>query len=120
MNEKRKYEINEEISTIEIQKKKIKFRNYQPKEILLENKIKEEEKKVERTRNENIIQKELKRYQKEELNFIPRNFNFDIKNILEKRIKKLNKRTQKIIIDLLREKLANLSDSEESENEKNS
>lgn len=67
--------------------------------------------------NENIIKKELKKYQKEELNIIPRNLNWDIKKLLENKINKLNKRTQKAIVDILREKLTNMSESESDEEE---
>jgi coiled-coil domain-containing protein 12 len=44
------------------------------------------------------------------LNILPRNNNWDVKKLLEPKLEKLKKRTQKAIVDFLREKLANMSE----------
>jgi coiled-coil domain-containing protein 12 len=69
------------------------------------------------SQQENFIKKELRKYQDEELNILPRNNNWDVKKLLEPKLEKLKKRTQKAIVDFLREKLANMSEGSDEEEE---
>lgn len=69
------------------------------------------------SQQENVIKKELRKYQNQELNILPRNNNWDVKKLLEPKLDKLKKRTQKAIVDFLREKLANMSEEEGSDDE---
>ena len=103
-------------------KKKIKFRNYQPRDVSLAKKQKGEEddavaveadakdmEKVPETIQEkpvDIIQAELEQCSTSELNILPKNNNWDLKQILAPKMERLQKRTQRAIVDILREKLA--------------
>lgn len=61
-----------------------------------------------------IIKNELRQYEEEEeLNILPKNNNWDLKKQLEPKIEKLQRRTQRAIVDILREKIAEEEDSEE-------
>jgi hypothetical protein len=60
---------------------------------------------------DNPIKKELRQYNTEVLNILPRSNNWDVKKILEPKLEKLKRRTQRAIVDFLREKLDNASDS---------
>ena len=60
-----------------------------------------------------IIKNELRQYaEEEELNILPKNNNWDLKKQLEPKFDKLRRRTQRAIVDLLREKLAEEGDSD--------
>lgn len=115
-------------------KKKIKFRNYQPRDVSLAKKQREEGddavaaeadiKKVEdvpETTQEkpvDIIQAELEQCSTTELNILPKNNNWDLKQLLAPKMERLQKRTQRAIVDILREKLAtegNTDSGEESD-----
>lgn len=52
-----------------------------------------------------VIKKELAQHTEEELNIIPKKPNWDLKCQVEDRIQKLKRRTQRAIVDILREKL---------------
>mmetsp|Transcript_1874 Transcript_1874/g.2982 ORF Transcript_1874/g.2982 Transcript_1874/m.2982 type:complete len:144 (+) Transcript_1874:165-596(+) len=114
--------------------KRIKFRNYQPRDHSL---IKAAEASSEvqpsatsqsaETDNEpavpegsgtdNPIKKELRQFNSEELNILPKSNNWDIKKFLEPKQEKLRRRTQRAIVDFLREKLNSVTDSESSDEE---
>ncbi len=95
--------------------KKIKFRNYQPKI------SKPEEKLAAPTLNEetppavaieqkvlgplDIIKQELNNGASKDTNIIPRKANWDLKNQVASKLQKLRKRTQRAIVDILKEKL---------------
>jgi coiled-coil domain-containing protein 12 len=65
-----------------------------------------------------IIKNELRQFQdEEELNILPKNNNWDLKKQLEPKLEKLRRRTQRAIVDILREKMAEESESEEDEGE---
>ena len=53
-----------------------------------------------------VIKKELALHTEEELNIIPKKPNWDLKCQVEDRIQKLKRKTQRAIVDILREKLA--------------
>jgi coiled-coil domain-containing protein 12 len=100
--------------------KKIKFRNYQPYDGALK-KIKAaaeaagKENGTDSTVSEvvapvsketDVIKLELLKYRDEELNIMPKKPNWDLKSQIEGKLNKLKKRTQKAIVEILREKLA--------------
>ena len=58
----------------------------------------------------NIIKRELALLKSEEINIVPKKSNYDLKGQVEKRLSKLKKRTQKAIVEILREKLAAQND----------
>lgn len=61
-----------------------------------------------------IIKNELRQFEEEEeLNILPKNNNWDLKKQLEPKIEKLLRRTQRAIVDILREKIAEEEDSED-------
>ena len=53
-----------------------------------------------------VIKQELALHTDEDLNIVPKKPNWDLKSQVEDRIQKLKRRTQRAIVDLLREKLA--------------
>ena len=54
------------------------------------------------------IKRELLDYQdQDEINIIPKKANWDLKNMVAKKIEKLNRRTQLAIVEMLREKMKN-------------
>ena len=53
-----------------------------------------------------VIKQELALHTDEDLNIVPKKPNWDLKSQVEDRIQKLNRRTQRAVVDLLREKLA--------------
>eukprot|EP00752_Nemacystus_decipiens_P003382 g3129.t1 len=72
-----------------------------------------------------LIQQELKRQKEtqdeEELNIAPKKANWDLKRDVEKKLEKLNRRTQRAIVEIIRERMAeeaaNASSSEEEGSE---
>ena len=64
-----------------------------------------------------IIKRELAQYNEEELNIVPKKANWDLKSQIEGRMNKLKRKTQRAIVDILREKLAEKSDDEDDNNE---
>lgn len=68
---------------------------------------------------EDAIQRELRRHEEEhgnggQLNVAPRKPNWDLKRAVSKKVAKLNRLTQKAIVELLREKLAQEAEEESS------
>jgi coiled-coil domain-containing protein 12 len=53
-----------------------------------------------------IIKQELERNKNDELNIVPKKPNWDLKSQVETRLEKLKRKTQKVIVEILREKLA--------------
>ena len=53
-----------------------------------------------------LIKLELQKFQGEELNIMPKKPNWDLKVQVEGKLEKLKNRTQKAIVEILREKLA--------------
>lgn len=114
-------------------KSKIKFRNYQPRDVSLVKKQKSEEEtavvaenteaekpETDKQKPVDVILAELEECATTELNILPKNNNWDLKQILAPKMEKLQKRTQRAIVDILREKLAaegGTDSDEESENE---
>mmetsp|Transcript_22752 Transcript_22752/g.31187 ORF Transcript_22752/g.31187 Transcript_22752/m.31187 type:complete len:142 (+) Transcript_22752:24-449(+) len=101
--------------------KSIKFRNYKPYDSSLITKVaefdknpKEENKSIIVT---DIIKEELSNMNKDdELNIVPKKLNWDLKSQVSSKIARLEKRTQRAIVEILREKLtteaANETDNE--------
>jgi len=96
--------------------KKIKFRNYNP----YDKKLKQDEEKVAKEEEKgeiaaqtvpqtatSIIKQELESLKSEELNIVPKKPNHDLKNMVQARLDKLKRRTQKAIVEILREKIMN-------------
>lgn len=106
---------NEEQSE-ESSEKKIKFRNYQPYDKTLKGGDKKEASKENTSEpivaessvpvETNIIKLELQKFQGDELNIMPKKPNWDLKVQVEGKLEKLKNRTQKAIVEILREKLA--------------
>lgn len=101
----------------------IKFKNYKPydnKLIVKEKKdlTTETEKEQEEIKREelDIIKRELAQHNDEELNIVPKKPNWDLKCQIEDRMNKLKRKTQRAIVDILREKLAEASDDENEDN----
>ena len=98
--------------------KKIKFRNYQPYDSSLKKPAKTESAKENTTITEinvpvppelvetDVIKQELEKFQDSELNIMPKKPNWDLKVQVEGKLLKLKNRTQKAIVEILREKLA--------------
>ena len=108
-----------------VEKDAIKFKNYKPYDsslavqepakisALVENEDMTEKKKEET----DIIKRELAQYNDEELNIVPKKANWDLKSQIEDRMNKLKRKTQRAIVDILREKLAENSDDDANVNE---
>ena len=65
------------------------------------------------TNDNDIIKKELRQFSEDdELNILPKSNNWDLKKQLEPKLEKLRRRTQRAIVDILREKIANEVDSD--------
>jgi len=100
----------------EVAEKKLKFRNYQPYDTSLKKLVKETEVKENSSVNlatpvdgrveMDVIKLELQKFQDEELNIMPKKPNWDLKVQVEGKLEKLKNRTQKAIVEILREKLA--------------
>lgn len=54
-----------------------------------------------------IIQKELEVFTDEQRNIVPKKVNWDLKEQVSEKIEKLKRRTQRSIVEILREKLDN-------------
>lgn len=52
-----------------------------------------------------VIKRELEQFKTEELNVVPKKPNWDLKAQVEGRLEKLKRRTQRAIVDMLRDKL---------------
>lgn len=101
----------------------IRFRNYKPYDSSLV--VKEDEPlsniskdiveaPVASKRDEtDVIKKELAQYNEEELNIVPKKANWDLKCQIEGKLIKLKRKTQRAIVDIMREKLAEKSDDED-------
>jgi coiled-coil domain-containing protein 12 len=110
----------------EHQEKKIKFRNYQPYDNSLKKAAMEAE-QVDKAVSTvaatellvgshaevDAIKKELQQFQDNELNIMPKKPNWDLKVQVEGKLQKLKNRTQKAIVEILREKLAAEAQEEE-------
>lgn len=101
--------------TEEVAEKKLKFRNYQPYDNQLKKLVKETDAKENNSSNAvlsegpvetDLIKLELQKFQGEELNIMPKKPNWDLKVQVEGKLEKLKNRTQKAIVEILREKLA--------------
>ena len=104
----------------------IRFKNYKPYDSSLVVKVVEKSSEivenndapVESKKEEtDIIKRELAQYNEEELNIVPKKANWDLKSQIEGRMNKLKRKTQRAIVDILREKLAEKSDDEDDNNE---
>jgi coiled-coil domain-containing protein 12 len=118
-------------STATNTQRKLKFRNYrpndsslgisevktdegindvktnEPKQTLEEKEIHNEvQSKAKYYETVDILKEELSRLEAmEEVNIAPRKANWDLKQQIEKKMEKLNRRTQRAIVDILREKM---------------
>ena len=102
--------------------KKIKLRNYTPKDASIGAKEeKENEKEGEKggdaavvsssiPANGDFIKSELAQLQMEEINIVPKHPNFDLKQGIQQRLDKLKRRTQRSIVEMLRAKIASTSE----------
>lgn len=104
----------------------IRFRNYKPYDSSLTVKeqevgtivVKDTEVIAKTSRDEtDVIKLELAQYNEEELNIVPKKANWDLKSQIEGRLNKLKRKTQRAIVDILREKLAERSDGEDDVDE---
>lgn len=92
------------------------FRNYKPYDTKLKKYIVQPDDSVNQPKvlsddmgkpiEMDVIMRELTNLKSEEINIVPKKNNYDLKSQVEKRLLKLKKRTQKVIIEILREKLS--------------
>ena len=82
----------------------LKFRNYQPYDTSL---VREEVGEIAEVKKggEDVIKHELAQIQSEEVNIAPRKANLDLKSQVAGNLDKLKRRTQRAIVDILRERL---------------
>ena len=62
-----------------------------------------------------LIKIELAQYNEEELNVVPKKANWDLKSQIDEKLNRLKRKTQRAIVDILREKLAERSDDEDND-----
>jgi len=62
--------------------------------------------------SEEIIKEELAALASDEINLAPKKINWDLKKQIESKLDKLKRRTQRAVVDLLRERLASQTDDE--------
>lgn len=106
--------------------KKPKFRNYQPFDKKLAsidtstpptvtaNTIEDSRKKNENVeiddsgpaKKRSLLEEELDKVKSDEINLVPKKINADLKQQIAPKLEKLKRRTQKAIVDILREKLS--------------
>jgi coiled-coil domain-containing protein 12 len=100
----------------------IRFRNYKPydsslvvkEDELVSDVTKDLEAPAATRRDEtDVIKQELAQYNEEELNIVPKKANWDLKCQIEGKLIKLKRKTQRAIVDIMREKLAEKSDDED-------
>jgi coiled-coil domain-containing protein 12 len=96
----------------------IKFRNYVPQDSALQHQKKKSRPNDEQSDNaggnpdqpkpepDDIIAKELQLLKSEEINIVPKKANWDLKNQVSSKLEKLKRRTQRSIVEILREKIA--------------
>jgi coiled-coil domain-containing protein 12 len=60
-----------------------------------------------------LLKAELEKLESEELNIVPKHPNWDLKQGISSKLDKLRKRTQKAIVEILRQKLADQNEYEE-------
>ena len=107
------------------EKDAIRFKNYKPYDSSLvvqeprkTNTVVEKEEVSENKKEElDVIKRELAQYNDEELNIVPKKANWDLKSQIEERMTKLKRKTQRAIVDILREKLAENGDDDADGNE---
>lgn len=102
----------------------IRFKNYKPYDssLTVKGPVASEESQnstevtTSATRPEtDIIKIELAQYNEEELNVVPKKANWDLKSQIDEKLNRLKRKTQRAIVDILREKLAERSDDEEND-----
>lgn len=102
----------------------IRFRNYKPydsslvvkEDELLSNTTKDIKAPVATRKDEtDVIKRELAQYNEEELNIVPKKANWDLKCQIEGKLLKLKRKTQRAIVDIMREKLAEKSDDDDDD-----
>jgi len=64
---------------------------------------------------EDIIKVELDALKSDELHIVPKKQNQDLKNMVASRLEKLKRRTQRAIVDILREKMTSEEDSSDDD-----
>lgn len=105
----------------ETERKKLIFRNYQPYDSSLLKISRNVESLVDKNLavkpNDDVIKAELENITKDdELNIVPKKLNWDLKSQVAPKIEKLNRRTQRAIVEILQKKLAeNETDIESDE-----
>lgn len=101
--------------------KRFKFRNYQPRDnqfaaapskkkavttVEDENDNEIEQQDAKKLEQMDVIEAELAAVTSEEINIVPQKVNFDLKQQFAPKLEKLKRRTQKAIVEILRQKLA--------------
>ena len=98
---------------------KIKFRNYQPYDANLKKNIVEKEDPLLPAPDEDvsldIIKRELAANATDDMYVLPKKVNWDLKQQIENDVAKLKRRTQKAIVEILREKLKAANEQEGDE-----
>ena len=92
----------------------IKFRNYKPHDSALINNCKEELQECKTsnaTTEEDVLTHELAAAQQDtEVHLIPRKANWDLKSQCSSNLGKLKRKTQRAIVDILRDKMQELAE----------
>mgnify|MGYP003388308152 CR=1 FL=1 len=115
------------VNTVENVKKKMKFRNYVPRDKKLLYALKKERESgipnvsiPENLPINDILKRELDELTSQKLDennemklIMPKKPNWDLKNQVNERMEKLNRRTQRAIVDILRAKLIANEDEDE-------
>ena len=107
------------------EKDAMRFKNYKPydsslvvQEPIETNAVVEKEEVSENKKDElDVIKRELAQYNGGELNIVPKKTNWDLKSQKEERMTKLKRKTQRAIVDILREKFAESGDDDADGNE---
>lgn len=93
--------------------KQIKFRNYIPYDKSLKKWVDDSSnhkqllEKLSKTDGKSVITEELNRIDKNEINIVPKKPNHDLKRQVQSRLDKLKRKTQRVLISVIQEKLAN-------------
>jgi coiled-coil domain-containing protein 12 len=111
------------VESAAVLKSKLIFRNYQPYDTKLKQLVAKDENETQlanavdglqaKVVEMDAIKRELALLKSDEINIVPKKANYDLKKQVEARLEKLKRRTQKAIVEMLREKIALNNDSDQ-------
>jgi len=103
---------DDNIKETELRHPKLKFRNYQPFDADLKRYIVKRENETSEANSSinnmetDVIRRELALLSTNDINVVPKKINHDLKSQVESRLEKLRKRTQRAIVEIIREKIS--------------